>query len=1839
MGLTAIADQLPAESTFTDGENIVEWARPSVLLSHKIGFVQGIDSGLGTVSFEPRAVAERQALARLAYEYHSNREIYMDKARLLIAVPPKDIVPADGKQTPVGGGGGGGGGGAGGTGGATVPPVPPINQPGTITGDYSITTNGTYGPPDGTGTVNVTGTLIIDPGSNGEVTLQNVNAANIEVRSGSANTIRIRNVRSSLIVLNAQNQLQSLRLLVMEGTLITKTEVRSKAIIETQSGNPGLIHITAEAANQLIMLRGEIPDGVSMTADGAQLVLAPTSTGGETRLAFVEMSANGKIEAHSKAAIRMLRVSQAGVSIEIAGQGKIEQIGVHAAATGVTIHIVAGISIDKLILPVAVKLIGDAGTISKMTVEISGDGRIDADESILSALKAAMIIKVNAAIEGIAIITEYTSELDQLQISIRNMLQAALMLGAQANDFANIQKLIDAENVLTEFGLAKAKESLQIIVAVGDKLEHITQDISLPLAGIANTAVGWELSDTTHITKGGKITRPQIGASDSVVRITATISRKGKTVYKTFTATIKALQAAGTEVTLLPTVNQAVYSHSAWITGLAEPKASLSIKDEAGQLVGKSGADGLGKFTIPLLRQLKDNEQLRIVAQGTNKQPSAAAPIQVIQAEMPTIITAKPEVGDELYTDTTKLNVSSVEPVVIWLAKADGTVLDAKFIEDNYGVTSNSYYTYSSSSVSGSISSGSGGGSSGGGGGGGGGTFVSSGYTSMISIEASLSAGEQISVLARSNGKKPSGSTIRTVKELSGKTAVPVLIGKAYNQQSELQVFVERGSVVYMNGAPSGQGMVATTMYSDGKTDSIKLSFPVPMATGQSFELSAKAPGKLTGDSLAVKVEAGGETSQAPFVGKSSDNRSLIGLIPNNSTVYIRDASGKMLYSSTEYNNEDFVSFNYYFDYDPSAPTETVYASSKEQGKLESEGKEITINRRSMECGNCGGEAPDIQTETPVLISSSLYFDGGTIELQAQPYDRSFLLYSNYSGSISWGNIPANQSIVNVEFNTGPVVQGQENFILTVQQSGKISSKPVYVPIKIKQLSTSLTGVSINYTGFYMNLSGKTVPGSAITVKRASDGKVMFGPEFTFTNSSNFSFILHLPTLADLQPGEHLEVTARHYGLLESTTSVFVPSLAKTLPLNLRSAEVYQDGGTLEWTGNRAVKVVVKDERGVTIGQSTEVGQTTLKLSNIQGKPQKLAIYVQEANLLASDPVYINVLPDTSQTATPYRADKITDQSRTLQGNAEPRSSVIVRNAAGLIIGTSMADELGVFKSYLYYALHEGEKVSITADGVGKRESEPLTVTVAESDATKQPSFVEAVNDESYVATMQVETSPVYTSLILTNDSGNLIGFYKASFFYEPIRVSLFNKLGYGQQLHAQAKAYGKKISSSQTIAVVQAPLTPQPTINGNLYDIKSFSVSIAAESGTTIYIRKEDGTLLYSNGSYSNDFYVNYYEIVPSAGETVLVTAKRSQMKESLPLKLTIQEAQRTSTPTVTGVVYSESARIDGFAKKGATVKLANAEGIIVGNSYASSLDGAFTIYLYSGVPLSGTINLTAAANTKKESLPRSITVQLSLVTSSPTVTKAVYQLSNEVQGTSEPSASLFLRNAQGNLLSSGIASANGDFNFSVYPSAPFKVGEQLYVTAKAINKSISSPAAIQVLASPKTGLPTVTGNVYENGFYITGTTEQSAFVNVNMQNGTQIVWFYADSSGKFSNYRYQQLTAGTQVNVIAKAYNKVDSDPVMLKVFPLSGKTVTWGLVDNVNQASGEVTIYSDPDTKVNITHPSGFFWEKITDSQGKANFTYSYYPGYPLGEQWTLTAMTIGKNVSDPIYLTVK
>lgn len=91
--LEEAAEEVNLTPKFNDADKVAPYAKANVALAGEIGFINGLPNG----NFDPKGNAQRQAVARLAYEFYVNGEEYLAEAEKVI----KDNEPAPDYATKV----------------------------------------------------------------------------------------------------------------------------------------------------------------------------------------------------------------------------------------------------------------------------------------------------------------------------------------------------------------------------------------------------------------------------------------------------------------------------------------------------------------------------------------------------------------------------------------------------------------------------------------------------------------------------------------------------------------------------------------------------------------------------------------------------------------------------------------------------------------------------------------------------------------------------------------------------------------------------------------------------------------------------------------------------------------------------------------------------------------------------------------------------------------------------------------------------------------------------------------------------------------------------------------------------------------------------------------------------------------------------------------------------------------------------------------------------------------------------------------------------------------------------------------------------------------------------------------------------------------------------------------------------------------------------------------------------------------------------------------------------------------------------------------------------------
>ncbi|GKS14984.1 hypothetical protein YDYSY3_59840 [Paenibacillus chitinolyticus] len=581
-GLAESASVKSPTTKLIDLDLASDWAKPSVSLAYEIGFVNGIDNGEGGLLFKPKSSSDRQAVARLAYEFKTNNKAYLSKAEEILASKPEITQPeqqiqslvsqssttievtfssaltelnkedfkfdhdllvtaADfksGSKTIVvlttttqnsgtkyvltykgkpsgksvegtfpvfGGGGGGGGFGGGGAPGGINPTVEQLLASGKPQTTITVQASGTYGPANGKTSVQ---TLILDPGPAGEVSLNNIDAEQMEVRSGSANSIKLRNAVVKNLKINAvNNNGLPVRVEAGDGTQITYTEVITQAVLEGSSPQGGFGKIKLDASGNKVSFKGRVDSEVTVVSPGMTLSIE-SPTAGNNQLTM----------------LTKLTVAAADTTVEIAPAAILSELNSDQPVT----------------------LIGDSESLAK--IKLNGGGPFKLDPAVENEVKEKAIANANKALKDYLAVSGDFSEILAKVLEADRTIQIAKQYGAQDQDFTNTYSFYFNRDTVYE--LNEALTTLTIGYVPGDSADHVTERPILPDNNGKNTLILWSSSDTNVLSPWSSyLTRPASGAGDKEITLTATLFNKAFTATKSFKMTVKQLNAAVKTVT------------------------------------------------------------------------------------------------------------------------------------------------------------------------------------------------------------------------------------------------------------------------------------------------------------------------------------------------------------------------------------------------------------------------------------------------------------------------------------------------------------------------------------------------------------------------------------------------------------------------------------------------------------------------------------------------------------------------------------------------------------------------------------------------------------------------------------------------------------------------------------------------------------------------------------------------------------------------------------------------------------------------------------------------------------------------------------------------------------------------------------------------------------------------------------------------------------------------------------------------------------------------------------------------------------------------------------------
>nr|WP_079378778.1 Ig-like domain-containing protein [Acinetobacter baumannii] len=858
----------------------------------------------------------------------------------------------------------------------------------------------------------------------------------------------------------------------------------------------------------------------------------------------------------------------------------------------------------------------------------------------------------------------------------------------------------------------------------------------------------------------------------------------------------------------------------------------------------------------------------------------------------------------------------------------------------------------------------------------------------------------------------------------------------------------------------------------------------------------------------------------------SSNGKTITGLTEANSTVTVKDSSGKIIGTAKSDNHGKY----------------TVILD-----KAYLNGENLTISAEDL-----AGNKSTIQT---ILADDKTAPIGLTVAIDT-------------AGKVVTGVTEAN-AVVTVK-NAAGIVVG----IATADTAGKYSITLDKVYLNGESLSATASDQSGNATAPKTIIAPDTTAPSSLTASIGTAGKVVTGVTeanavvtvknaagivvgiATADTAGKYSVTLNKAYLN----GESLNVTAADKaGNATVPKTIIAPDT--TAPSSL-TATIDAAGKAITGVTEANATVTVKNVVGTIVGTGTAdaTGKYSITLDKAYLNGESLSAIAADKAGNTTTPKTI-IAPDT--TAPSSLIATIDASGKVVTGVTEANAVVTVKNTAGTVVGTGTADATGKYSITLDKAYLNGESLSaIAADKAGNTTT-PKTIIAP--DTTAPSSLIATIDASGKVVTGVTEANAVVT---VKNTAGTVVGTGTADATGK-YSITLDKAYLNGESLSAIA---ADKVGNTTTPKTIIAPDTTAPSSLIATIDASGKVVTGVTEANAVVTVKNTAGTVVGTGtadatGKYSitlDKAYLNGESLNAIAADKVGNTTTPKTIiapDTTAPSSLTatidaagkvvagVTEADaRVTVEQVTAVykevtvletqfILSESVQTNYLSKTYSfEVTGTNAHVSLNLSSSTNSLSGSYSSIL-SGVSLNtrltGNVSQAGDGNYSIDLAQGSVlppgTYTLTVNYSSSMVPVINVNVTQEV-----PTTILEVDHYETKVV--GTANADEAGNYSITLDKAYLNGENLIVTAtdQSGNKTEAKEVIVPDITSPILHQPTIQGG-WTEGQVVQGTTEANVTVTIKNAVGDVIGSAIADASGHYSVILNTVYENGELLKVIA--------------------------------------------------------------------------------------------------------
>lgn len=605
-------------------------------------------------------------------------------------------------------------------------------------------------------------------------------------------------------------------------------------------------------------------------------------------------------------------------------------------------------------------------------------------------------------------------------------------------------------------------------------------------------------------------------------------------------------------------------------------------------------------------------------------------------------------------------------------------------------------------------------------------------------------------------------------------------------------------------------------------------------------------------------------------------------------------------------------------------------------------------------------------------------------------------------------------------------------------------------------------------------VTGVAAGGATITVYDVDGRVIATGASAT---DGSYAVVLTPPRVA----GEIVRVTQTDAdGDVSPPATAIAPDLtAPAAP----TAVLDPTGAAVTGAGEPGARIEVRGADGGLLGSATvnARGSYAVALTPTQANGETVAVTQVDAAGNVSPPITL-IAADLTAPAAPQAV--VTPDGAAVTGTGEVGASVVVRNAAGAVIGSGTVAANGAFTVPVSAPLLDGQRVAVTLGDAAGNTSAPVTIVAPDVTAPPVPTAAIAGDGTLVTGTGQAGATVSVTA------GGIVVG-----------TATVAPDGAYVVRL-APPQANGQALSVSQADAAGNASAA-RPLTAPDITDPAAPTVAVAAngaqatgtgEPGASITIVGATGATIGSAIVAADGSYVALLTPPQLNGEVVTATQTDAAGNVSPTAQAVAPDTTSPAAPTL--VIAADGTSASGIAEAGAAVTLRNPDGSTIatvvadaGGSYSVPLaparvDGE----LLSVVQRDGAGNLSPAAS--------ALAPDLGAPTS---LTAVVAADGSAVTGAGEVGATVTIRDPAGVVIGSAVVAADGSY---AAPLSPPQVNGET-VTATQTTPAGNTGSPVQAVAPDLTLPAAPTADVTADGTAVVGTGEPGATVTVSAPGG----------------------------------------------------------------------------------------------------------------------------------------